>query len=147
METIVLPTVEDVAARAAAIVTEELGGAMVGDDRRSATLGLATGSSPLGLYRELAKTRQSGRLDVTGVHGFALDEYVGLPVGHPQSYREVLARDPVDLGEDLAHGVGVVLRERAGPEDLAPPEHLEQVELDVAQVALVVAHNPTVPRR
>jgi glucosamine-6-phosphate deaminase len=105
MEIIVVPTAEDVAARAAAIVTEELGSAMAGDARAtSATLGLATGSSPLGLYRELAQARRSGRLDLTRVHGFALDEYVGLPAGHPQSYREVLTREVCDpLGLDPAN--------------------------------------------
>ena len=87
MEIIVLPTAEDVAVRAAAIVTEELGSAMVGAARPGATLGLATGSSPLGLYRELAETRRSGRLDVTGVHGFALDDWL-------EAEREILSRTP-----------------------------------------------------
>ena len=104
MEIIVLPTAEDVAVRAAAIVREELGSVMARDARASATLGLATGSSPLGLYRELAKARRSGRLAVTTVHGFALDEYVGLPAGHPQSYRAVLTREVCGaLGLDPAN--------------------------------------------
>ncbi len=93
MEIIVLPTADKVAVRAAAIVTEALANARAGDAKASATIGLATGSSPLGLYRELARERRSGQLDLTRVHGFALDEYVGLPAGHPQSYREVLTRE------------------------------------------------------
>ena len=87
MEIIVLPSAEDVAVRAAGIVTEALASATAGGATASANLGLATGSSPLGLYRELARARRSGLLDLTGAHGFALDEYVGLPAGHPQSYR------------------------------------------------------------
>ena len=53
---------------------------------------------------------------------------------------EVLAGEPVDLGQDLAGGLAVDLGERAGAEDLVAAEHLEEVELDVAEVALVVAH-------
>jgi hypothetical protein len=54
--------------------------------------------------------------------------------------RELLAGHPVDLGEDRAGGLAVDLGERASAQDVVPAEHLEQVELDVAQVALVVAH-------
>ncbi|MFJ4223253.1 glucosamine-6-phosphate deaminase [Microbacterium sp. NPDC089695] len=56
---------------------------------RLRTLGVATGSSPSPLYRELARRG----LDFSGVSLFALDEYLGLPHGHPQSYREVVARE------------------------------------------------------
>lgn len=104
MEIIVLPKAEEVAARAAAIVTDSLRQARIGGHGTGVTLGLATGSSPLGLYRELARARRSGQLDLTRVHGFALDEYVGLPAGHPQSYREVLTREVCDpLGLDPAN--------------------------------------------
>ncbi len=56
-----------------------------------AVLGLATGSSPEPLYAELAARSQQG-LDLSGVRGFLLDEYVGLPSCHPQSYRQVITR-------------------------------------------------------
>ena len=58
--------------------------------------------------------------------------------------RQVLAGHPVDLGEDRAGGLAVDLRERALAEDVVSAEHLEEVELDVAQVALVVAHDPPI---
>lgn len=61
-----------------------------------AVLGLATGSTPLSLYRALAESLRSDPLDVSGVRGFALDEYVGLPAGHPESYRTVITRDAVE---------------------------------------------------
>lgn len=57
-----------------------------------AVLGLATGSSPLPVYDELASRHQQG-LDFSMASGFALDEYVGLPAGHPESYREVIRRE------------------------------------------------------
>ena len=52
-----------------------------------AVLGLATGSTPLGLYRELIRMHQDERLDFSGVTTFNLDEYVGLGGEHEQSYR------------------------------------------------------------
>ena len=54
--------------------------------------------------------------------------------------REVLAGEPVHLGQDRAGGLAVDRLERTGAEDLVAAEHLEEVELDVADVALVVAH-------
>ncbi len=66
-----------------------------------AVLGLATGSTPLPLYRALAATVASEGVDVSQVRGFALDEYVGLPAGHPESYRSVITREVVEpLGLD-----------------------------------------------
>lgn len=53
-------------------------------------LGVATGSSPLGVYRALAARIADGSLDLSRAHAFALDEYVGIAPGHPQSYAEVI---------------------------------------------------------
>ena len=64
-----------------------------------AVLGLATGSTPLPVYQSLA-ARLHG-LDLSRVSGFALDEYVGLPASHPESYRSVITREVVEpLGLD-----------------------------------------------
>ena len=49
-------------------------------------LGLATGSTPLAVYRELARMHREDALDFSKVTTFNLDEYVGLPPEHPQSY-------------------------------------------------------------
>lgn len=51
------------------------------------TLGLATGSSPVGMYRELARRCREEGLDFSAVHSVNLDEYVGLTPDHDQSYR------------------------------------------------------------
>ena len=56
-----------------------------------AVLGFATGSTPLSTYAALA----ARGLDLGAVRGFALDEYVGLPAGHPESYRAVIDREVV----------------------------------------------------
>lgn len=50
-------------------------------------LGLATGSTPVGCYRELVRTHKEEGLDFSKVVSFNLDEYIGLPPTHPQSYR------------------------------------------------------------
>jgi len=52
----------------------------------ASVLGLATGSTPLGLYRELADRVEAGQLDLRACTTFNLDEYVGLPPSHPASY-------------------------------------------------------------
>ena len=52
----------------------------------NAVLGMATGSTPLGLYQELVRLYQAGQVDFSRVTTFNLDEYVGLPATHPQSY-------------------------------------------------------------
>jgi len=74
----------------------------------AAVLGLATGSTPLPAYRELIRRQREGRApSYDGVATFNLDEYVGLPVGHDQSYRETILRELTDeLGIDRArvHG-------------------------------------------
>lgn len=49
-------------------------------------LGFATGSTPLGLYRELIRKHREEGLDFSKVTTFNLDEYVGLPPSHQQSY-------------------------------------------------------------
>ncbi|MDE8587990.1 MULTISPECIES: glucosamine-6-phosphate deaminase [Micrococcaceae] len=71
-----------------------------------AVLGLATGSSPLPVYDELAARHERG-LDFSRASAFALDEYVGLPAGHPESYREVIRReftDRVNIAPENVHG-------------------------------------------
>lgn len=69
-----------------------------------AVLGLATGSTPLVVYRSLAAQLAPGAVDVSRVRGFALDEYVGLAFGHPESYRSVIGREvtgPLGLTPEL----------------------------------------------
>lgn len=72
-----------------------------------AVLGLATGSTPLPVYDELAARHERDGLDFSRASGFALDEYVGLPPGHPESYREVVRREftnRVNIRPENVHG-------------------------------------------
>ena len=59
-------------------------------------LGLATGDTQLGVYRELVRMHREERLDFSRVVTFNLDEYIGLPAGHPQSFRSVMHRNLFD---------------------------------------------------
>lgn len=56
----------------------------------AAVLGLATGSSPLAIYDELAARCDAGLVSFAQARGFTLDEYVGLPADHPERYRTVI---------------------------------------------------------
>ncbi len=56
-------------------------------EKPDCTLGLATGSSPVGMYQELARRCKEEGLDFSKVHSVNLDEYVGLEPTHDQSYR------------------------------------------------------------
>lgn len=84
-------------------------------------LGLPTGSSPLGVYQELIKLHQNGKVCFKNVVTFNMDEYVGIPKEHPQSYHtfmwdnffshidipeenvNILNGNPSNLKEECAH--------------------------------------------
>lgn len=57
---------------------------------RPFVLGLPTGSTPLGMYRELIRLHRAGTVSFANVVTFNMDEYVGLPEDHPQSYHSFM---------------------------------------------------------
>lgn len=59
----------------------------------SATLGLATGSTPLPLYAEMVKDHRDRGTSYKDVRTFNLDEYVGLPASHKESYVNFMTRN------------------------------------------------------
>ncbi|MET8828311.1 glucosamine-6-phosphate deaminase [Streptomyces sp. NPDC004610] len=72
-----------------------------------ALLGVATGSTPLPVYQALTAKVRSGAVDVSRARIAQLDEYVGLPAEHPESYRSVLRREvlePLGIGMDAFLG-------------------------------------------
>ncbi|KAA0081149.1 glucosamine-6-phosphate deaminase [Mycolicibacterium sp. P9-64] len=105
VEIIIASDAAGVAMAAADIVTDLVRA------KPNAVLGLATGSSPLGLYAELA-ARVARGLDLSAVSGFALDEYVGLAPDDPRSYAHVIrscVTEPLGLDPQKVHvpvGVG-----------------------------------------
>ena len=75
--------------------------------RPTAVLGLATGSSPLAVYDELARRHVQQGLSFAHARAFMLDEYVGLAADHPERYRNVIDREiagRVDFAPDAVHG-------------------------------------------
>ncbi|MGE3804628.1 MAG: glucosamine-6-phosphate deaminase [Gemmataceae bacterium] len=84
MRVIIERDYDSMSRRAASIVAELI--------RRQpdAVLGLATGSTPIGLYRELIRLHREEKLDFARLTTFNLDEYEGLPAGHPQSYHHFM---------------------------------------------------------
>ena len=59
-------------------------------------LGLATGATPIPLYRELIRREQAGLMDFSRVRSVNLDEYKGLAPDHPQSYRRFMQENLFD---------------------------------------------------
>jgi glucosamine-6-phosphate deaminase len=80
MEIIIQKSYEEISKSAAEVVAE------VVNNKPDAVLGLATGSTPLGLYKELIRRHKEEGLDFSHVTTFNLDEYVGLAPNHDQSY-------------------------------------------------------------
>jgi glucosamine-6-phosphate deaminase len=100
VEVIILPTPAEVGRLAARKIAQLIRA------KPTAVIGLATGSSPLAIYAELAAAVRDGALDASRVSGFALDEYVGIAEQHPQSYASVIRREvaePLGLDPSRVH--------------------------------------------
>ncbi|MFJ3136854.1 glucosamine-6-phosphate deaminase [Streptomyces sp. NPDC086843] len=77
-----------------------------------ALLGVATGSTPLPVYEALAAKVRSGATDISRARVAQLDEYVGLPADHPESYRSVLRREVLEP-------LGIPMESFLGPDGTA----------------------------
>ena len=94
MEVIIVDDSAQVADQAAAIVCQMV------RHKPDSVLGLATGSTPIDMYRRLVALHQSGHLSFAQVVSFNLDEYIGVAPDAPQSYRSFMKRvlfDAVDI--------------------------------------------------
>ena len=72
----------------------------------NAVLGLATGSTPIGIYQELIQLHKQGLVSFKKVESYNLDEYVGLPEGHPETYRSFMNKqlfDHIDINKENTH--------------------------------------------
>ncbi len=84
MEVVILPDAKAIGSLGADAI-----GALLAR-KPTAVLGLATGSSPLAIYDELIARCAEGQVSFGKARGFTLDEYVGLPADHPETYRNVI---------------------------------------------------------
>lgn len=94
MEFIISETYEEMSREAADVVETVM------DEIPSCVLGLATGSTPIGMYACLVEDCKAGKTSFADVTTFNLDEYVGLPGTHDQSYRYFMDEnlfDSVDI--------------------------------------------------
>lgn len=104
MRLIVDPDYESVSRRAA----DHICAAIIGHvaTGRPFVLGLPTGSSPLGTYRELVARHRAGRVSFRNVVTINMDEYVGIPEAHPESYHSYMRRnlfDHIDIPASNIH--------------------------------------------
>ncbi len=91
---------DEVAGRIAGLIRERA------EEGRAAVLGLATGSTPVGIYRELARLHGEEGLDFSNVVTFNLDEYFPMEPGSPHSYHRFMHEnlfDHVNVPSDQIH--------------------------------------------
>jgi len=84
VEVIICPTAEKASELTANLISDTI--------RRNpaAVLGFATGRTPESVYRLLCEKHSREALDFSGIVTFNLDEYIGIPASHPQSYRSTM---------------------------------------------------------
>ena len=100
MKLIVVKDYEEMSREASLIIKDLL------VKKPDATLGLATGSSPIGLYQNLIKYYENGEISFKNVKTYNLDEYCELPRSHPESYYSFMHRNlfsHVDILEENVH--------------------------------------------
>ncbi|WP_018756924.1 glucosamine-6-phosphate deaminase [Paenibacillus terrigena] len=86
-------------------------------------LGLATGSTPIGIYQELIRQYQNGLVSFKHVTSFNLDEYVGLPEGHQESYRTF-------MNNQLFNHIDIPMEQTHVPNGNAEDLHAECLSYD-----------------
>ncbi|OUU27626.1 MAG: glucosamine-6-phosphate deaminase [Verrucomicrobia bacterium TMED44] len=87
MEVLIFPDALSLARKSADLVESQI------KAFPDSVIGLATGSTPLGLYEELIMRHAEHDLSFAQVKTFNLDEYVGIPSNHPQSYRTFMDKN------------------------------------------------------
>lgn len=103
---------------------------------RPFVLGLPTGSSPEGMYACLVKANKEGRVSFKHVKTFNMDEYVGLPEDHPESYHSFMARnlfDHIDIPKESIH----ILNGNA-PDLAAECAHYEEMIAEAGGIDLFI---------
>ena len=97
MEVIIQPDHHQIAAIASNIIRDAI------LKKPNLVLGLATGSTPIELYKLLVRMHKEGGVDFSGITTFNLDEYVGIPLEHSESYHTFMAYhffDHVNIPEE-----------------------------------------------
>lgn len=122
MEVIVKENYEEMSKLAAQLIAELV------RKKPNCVLGLATGSTPIGTYKELIRMHKEEKLNFSRVVTFNLDEYVGLPPTHDQSYRYF-------MNENLFNHINIKIKNTHVPDGMAknPEAHCKQYERAIKQ--------------
>lgn len=105
MRVIIKPDYDSVSAWAANYIADRIN-TFNPAEKRKFVLGLPTGSTPLGVYKELINMYKDGKVSFVNVITFNMDEYVGLPAEHPQSYHYFMYENffnYIDIEKDNIH--------------------------------------------
>ena len=126
MEVVICKTKEEASKLAAAMITDAV------KKNPKTVLGLATGSTPVLMYKEMAKAVKAKKVSYKQVKSWNLDEYYGLPGTHDQSYRYF-------MNENLFSHVNVDLSRTFVPDGAAtdPDEACRRYEEILASVGQV----------
>lgn len=90
----------EVSQRASEILVEQL------KQKSNSVLGLATGSTPIGLYQKLIEAYEQNQISFKNVISYNLDEYIGIDRNHPQSYYQYMYKNlfsKVDMKDEHIH--------------------------------------------
>ncbi len=99
-QVLVLPSVQAASIKAAEIFDQAI------REAPQIVLGLATGGTPVACYQELIRRHREEGLDFSAVTTFNLDEYIGLPPDHPQSFRTFMREqlfDHINIDPERTH--------------------------------------------
>ncbi|PWH06979.1 glucosamine-6-phosphate deaminase [Brachybacterium endophyticum] len=113
------------AEQAASLVADRFEEVLRERGTEGAVLGLATGSSPVATYRELIARHRGSGLSFAAARAFLLDEYIGLPADHEQSYHRFIRENftaHVDIPDQLV----------LSPDGEAPDPRAEAVRYDAS---------------
>lgn len=112
MQVIILPSAHDVALFAADRVVDVI------NTKTNPVLGLATGSTPIALYKELVARYQSKQVSFRQTISFNLDEYIGIADSHQQSYRTFMNQHLFESIDIVATNTYVPLAESQNADTL-----------------------------
>ena len=99
-------------------------------------LGLPTGSSPIGMYKNIIKAYKEGRVSFKNVLTFNMDEYVGLPEEHPESYHSFMKKNLFDHIDCPAENIHIL---NGNAEDLqAECDHYEDMIREAGGIDLFI---------
>jgi len=109
MKLVILENYDDISRWTARYIAKKIKDFGASADKRF-VLGLPTGSSPIGTYKELISINKSGKVSFKNVVTFNMDEYVGISIEHPESYHNFMHRylfDHIDIDKksiNILHG-------------------------------------------